>query len=153
MARSAQMMKQARHPPDQPDLSHIIIPRRGDVGEMIALTQGGALILFTCMAATLWSLSVRNHKSSFPNDPSPRIWPAHSKEPCPVSGSGADGKAPTGKGPPQGKVLSKWRLTPGTSPQADSKGAFYNGGRSFSVEGPTGPEQAAGPSGEAALRH
>ena len=32
---------------------NIIIPRRGDAGEMIALTLGGARILFTCMAATL----------------------------------------------------------------------------------------------------
>ena len=59
---------------------------------MIALTLGGALILFTCITATLWMIGpellccllfVRKDMSSFPNDPSPIIWPTHSEELCP----------------------------------------------------------------------
>ena len=39
------------------------------------------------------------------------------------------------------EVLSKWRLTSGTSPPADSKGACYNGGRSFGVEALLAPSK------------
>ena len=43
---------------DDSIVEDIIIQRRGDVAEMIALTLGGALILFTCMALTLWMIGL-----------------------------------------------------------------------------------------------